>query len=258
MKRNREWISQGFVLTIIFLALTAAALYVPAAIYVSATAQERELPIYSVQREDKKIALSFDCAWGNGDTQAILDVLAEQQVRASFFITGSWLEAYPDTVKAIVSAGHDLGNHSQTHPHMTGLSKEKMKEEIMTVHEGVKELTGQDMKLFRPPYGDYNNEVIKTARACGYYSVQWDVDSQDWKDYGVESIIEMVTENKDLGNGSIILMHNGAKYTKDALGTVILTLKESGYELVPVSELIYYDSYQLDHTGRQIPDSVSN
>ena len=154
----------------------------------------------------------------------------------------------------ILSQGHDLGNHSQNHKNMSQLSDAEKEGELMTVHNKVKELTGYDMFLFRPPYGDYDSKLIKVARKCGYYSIQWDVDSLDWKDYGVDSIIKTVTQHEHLGNGTIILCHNGAKYTAEALDTMIATLKDSGYSFVPLSELIYKDNYHMDHEGRQIPD----
>ena len=97
-----------------------------------------------------------------------------------------------------------------------------------------------------------DNDVINVAKKCGYYSIQWDVDSLDWKDYGVDSIIKTVTEHKHLGNGSIILCHNGAKYTAQALETLITTLQDEGYEFVPISQLIYRDNYHMNHEGRQI------
>ena len=216
---------------------------------------DRHLPIYCVDcGEEKKIALSFDAAWGNEDTQQILEILAKHDIKVTFFMTGGWVENYPDDVKAIWAAGHDLGNHSENHKNMSQLSNAENKEELMKVHEKVKELTGFDMCLFRPPYGDYDNEVITTASECGYYTIQWDVDSLDWKDYGTESIINTVTKHKHLGNGSIILCHNGAKYTAAALDTMINTLKEMGYEFVPISELIYRENYHMNHEGRQIPD----
>ena len=154
----------------------------------------------------------------------------------------------------ILSQGHDLGNHSQNHKNMSQLSDAEKESELMTVHNKVKELTGHDMFLFRPPYGDYDSKLIKVARKCGYYSIQWDVDSLDWKDYGVDSIIKTVTQHEHLGNGTIILCHNGAKYTAEALDTMITTLKDAGYSFVPLSELIYKDNYHMDHEGRQIPD----
>jgi len=223
----------------------------PGAITVSSTGSKRDLPIYCVDTQERKVALSFDAAWGNDDTKNILDILTKHNVKVTFFVTGGWVTKYPDDVKAIIAAGHDLGNHSENHKQMSQLSKEQCIDEIMKVHNRVKELTGIDMTLFRAPYGDYNNTLVGAARECGYYTIQWDVDSLDWKDYGTDSIIKMVVNNKHLGNGSIILMHNGAKNTPQALDAIITGLQEKGYELVPISQLIYTGSYTVNHEGRQ-------
>lgn len=219
---------------------------------VSNSVNGRQLPIYCVDTAEKKIALTFDAAWGNEDTAQILEILKKHDVRVTFFMTGGWVESYPDDVKAILAAGHDLGNHSENHKNMSQLSDAEKKEELMKVHEKVRTLTGYEMFLFRPPYGDYDNAVVNVAKENGYYTIQWDVDSLDWKDYGVDSIIKTVTQHKHLGNGSIILCHNGAKYTAKALDMLIATLKNEGYTFVPVSELIYKDNYHMDHEGRQI------
>lgn len=221
-------------------------------ISVSNTVNGRELPFYSVETEAKQVALSFDATWGNEYMKQILDVLDKYDVKATFFLTGNWVGKYPEDVKQIQLARHDIGNHSENHKAMSQLSKEACKEEIVSVHEKVKALTGIEMKLFRVPYGDYDDQVIRTAKACGYEVIQWSIDSQDWKDYGKESIVKTILKNKELKSGAIILMHSGAKYTKDALESVILGLREQGYELVPVSELIYKENYHLDVTGRQI------
>lgn len=234
--------------------IICAVTYVPKIASVSTNVGGRELPIYCVDTEKPQIAISFDAAWGNEDTQAILDILAKHEVKATFFMTGGWVESYPEDVKKIYEAGHDLGNHSENHKHMTELSAEEQTQELMSVHNKVKELTGVDMILFRPPYGDYNDSVIKNATANHYYPIQWSVDSLDWKDYGADSIIQTVCENKSLENGAIILCHNGAKYTKDALDTVITTLQDKGYEFVPLSQLIYKDNYHMNTAGKQIPD----
>jgi Predicted xylanase/chitin deacetylase len=225
--------------------------YIPKAVSAANIMHSRELPIYCVNSNEKKVALSFDAAWGNEDTAKILEILKRHNVHVTFFMTGGWVEKYPEDVKAIAAAGHDLGNHSENHKHMSQLSKAQCEEEIMKVHNKVKELTGVDMMLFRPPYGDYNNTLIQAARDVGYYCIQWDVDSLDWKDYGAESIINTVCNHKHLGNGSIILCHNGAKYTKDALDTIITRLQAEGYEIVPISQLIYTGDYTIDHEGRQ-------
>ena len=237
---------------LIALLLFGAGLGTSKVVNVSNTVNGRELPIYSVDTSEKKVALSFDAAWGNEDTQIILDTLAKYNVHATFFMTGGWVESFPEDVKKIQAAGHDLGNHSENHKNMSQLSDSECQEELMKVHNKVKELTGVEMNLFRPPYGDYDDHVITNATECGYYTIQWSVDSLDWKDYGVDSIIKTVTEHKDLCNGAIILMHNGAKYTAQALPTIIEKLQADGYEIVPISELIYKEDYHLDVTGKQI------
>ena len=214
----------------------------------------RNLPIYCVETDQKQVALSFDAAWGNEDTASILDTLAKHDVKVTFFMTVGWVEKYPEDVKKIQAAGHDLGNHSETHPNMSQLSPEQQKEELMQVHQRVRELTGEDMILFRPPYGDYNDQVIQTAYSCGYYPIQWSIDSLDWKNYGVDDLISRVVNHKALENGAIILCHNGAKYTAQALDDLITGLKEKGYELVPISQLICRDNFHMDPAGKQIPD----
>lgn len=212
---------------------------------------ERKLPIYCVDTTKKQVSISFDAAWGNEDTQILLDTLKKYNVKATFFMTGGWVEKYPDDVKAIAKAGHDLGNHSQNHKQMSQLSSTECVEEIQSVIDRVNELTGITPTLFRPPYGDYNNTLIEAVASCKSHCIQWDVDSLDWKNYGVDSIVSTVLNHKHLGNGSIILMHNGAKYTKDALPAVIEGLQDKGYELVPISQLIYTENYEMDTEGRQ-------
>ena len=220
----------------------------------SSAANGRQIPIYCVQTDQKKVALTFDAAWGNEDTQKILDILKEKNVHATFFMTGGWVKNYPEDVKAILAAGHDLGNHSENHKNMSQLSSDEQKQELLSVHERVRQLTGYEMFLFRPPYGDYDDSVVLTARECGYYPIQWDVDSLDWKDYGTDAILDRVLNHSHLGNGSIILCHNGAKYTAQALERLITGLQEKGYRIVPVSELILREDYHMDAEGRQIPD----
>lgn len=244
----------GFLFFTLVVVCVGAGKYLAENSTVSSNVNGRELPIYSVETDKKQVALSFDAAWGNDDTQAILDILKKHDLHVTFFMTGGWVKEYPDDVKAIQAAGHDLGNHSENHKNMSQLSDEECKEEILKVHEKVKELTGVEMQLFRPPYGDYDNEVILDVQACGYYPIQWSVDSLDWKDYGVNSIVDTVLNHEELKNGAIILMHNGAKYTKDALEEVITGLQDKGYEIVPVSQLIYKDQFHMDVTGRQMKD----
>lgn len=248
MHINKQCILWLCALAILF----CMSLYIPSSTFVSNQTSDKLLPIYCVETDKKVVALSFDAAWGNEDTSKILEILRKHNVKVTFFMTGGWVSAYPDDVKAIAADGHDLGNHSENHKHMTQISAAECKEELMKVHEKVKELTGKEMCLFRPPYGDYNNQVVTVARENGYFPIQWDVDSLDWKNYGVENIKNTVLNHKHLGNGSIILCHNGAKYTAEALDALITGLQEKGFELVPISQLIYKDTYNINHEGRQL------
>ncbi len=224
------------------------------AVMVSSTYGDRELPIYSVETEGKKISISFDAAWGAEDFQKIIEILDKHEIKTTFFMTGEWIEKYPDCVKLLVEKGHDLGNHSRSHPDMTTLSKEEQKAQLMEAHDAVKDIAGYEMELFRPPYGAYNNEVIRTCYENNYYPVQWSVDSLDWMDYDAATIIKNVCEHKALGPGAIILCHNGAKHTAEALDEMLTNLKEQGYTIVPISELIIKENFHMDVTGRQIAD----
>lgn len=221
---------------------------------VSGNVNGNEIPVCSVETDKKEVALTFDATWGNKDMQKILDILREHNVQSTFFLTGDWVEKYPADVKAIWKEGHDLGNHSERHKNMTQFSENEKTKELLKVHEKVKALTGVEMQLFRPPYGAYDNEVILNAKENGYYTINWDVDSQDWKDYGKERMIDTVLEHPSLKNGSIILLHSGAKYTAEALEPLISGLEEKGYRIVPVSQMIYKDHFHMDVDGRQVRD----
>lgn len=212
--------------------------------------ESKELPIYSVDTDEKKASITIDAAWGDEFTEAILDTLDEYEVKATFFLVEFWAEDYPNQVKEIHKRGHEIGNHSSTHPDFTTLSKDEITEEVTTTDEVITELIGEKPNLFRPPYGAYNDTVIQTLRELDYYTIQWDIDSLDWKELGVEPVVDRVVKN--VGNGSIILFHNNAKYIKEYLPIILDRLTEEGYDLVPVSELIYKDNFQLDNTGRQI------
>lgn len=234
--------------------IKGAAAVLPGSVTVSSSVNGKLLPISSVETDKKEVALSFEATYGNGDISSILKILKKHNIQATFFLTGEWVENYPEDVKAILGAGHDLGSVGESHKHMPQLTAEECLEEIKQAHTKVQELTGYEMFLFRPPYGDYDNRVISSAAKCGYYSICWDVDSLDWKDYGVDAILANVLKNGNLRNGSIIRCHNGAKYTAQALEKLIAGLEEQGYGIVPVSELIYKEKYHLNGEGRQMKD----
>lgn len=218
---------------------------------------KREIPIYYVDTDKKQVALSFDAAWGNEQTNDLLDILDKYKVKTTFFLVGDWVEKYPDSVKEIAKRGHDVGNHSNTHPHMTQLSTSDMTSQIQSCNEKINKLTNNTTTLFRAPYGDYNNDVVKAVNNCKMYCVQWDVDSLDWKDPTPEQITKNVV-NK-LKNGSIILMHNGAKNTPVALPMVIEGIKNAGYEIVPISQILLKGAYYTDVDGKmcakQLPEN---
>lgn len=180
-----------------------------------------------------------------------MKILKKHDVHVTFFMTGGWVESYPDDVKAILAAGHDLGNHSENHKNMSQLSNEEKEQELMKVHEKVKSLTGYEMFLFRPPYGDYDNAVVQTAEKCGYYTIQWDVDSLDWKGLSAKDIQSRVLKN--VQPGSIVLFHNAAENTPEALPGIIESLLADGYTIVPISQLLLTGEYTIDHAGRQCP-----
>ncbi len=191
---------------------------------------------------------------GAEDFDSMMETLDKHNVKATFFMTGGFVSDNPECVKTLVEKGHEPGNHSEHHYDMATITAGEMKTEIMDVHKKVKELTGKDMKVFRPPYGSYNNELIDTVYGCDYYPIQWDVDFLDWKNYGVQNIIDTVCSHKSLDCGSIILCHLGAKYTSQALDEMLTKLQDMGYEIVPVSKLIMTEGYHMDANGMQIKD----
>ncbi|MGV8145943.1 MAG: polysaccharide deacetylase family protein [Alkaliphilus sp.] len=211
--------------------------------------QERKLPIYSVDTEKKLIAISFDAAWGAENTGEILKILEKYDVKTTFFLVGFWVEKYPDMVKIIHEAGHEIGNHSTTHPNMSKLSKEGIAKELNITSDKIEKIIGVRPVVFRPPFGDYNNLLIFTAEELGYETIQWSIDSLDWKELGVNHVVKRVINNVE--KGSIILFHNNAKYVTQFLPAILKELINEKYEIVPISSLIMRENYYIDHTGRQ-------
>ena len=225
----------------------------PSIVGVSASA--RELPIYSVQRDNKAVSLTFDAAWGNEQTQTLIDILNKYNIKATFFLVGQWVDKYPQSVKALADAGMEIGNHSDSHPHMAKLSEKQIIDQVSLCSGKIESLTGGEVKLCRCPYGEYDDEVIRSIRNMGVYPIQWDVDSMDWKDLSAEDIYKRVTSK--VTGGSIVLFHNAGKNTPEALPQIIEYLISEGYEIVPVSELLLTGEYDVDNTGRMVPKQDS-
>lgn len=209
---------------------------------------DRHLPIYSV--ETNKVAITFDCAWGASDIPTIMDILKKENVRATFFMVGQWAEKFPDSVKLIAKEGHDVANHGYSHLKMSTISKEKCFSEIDLCNKKLEEISGVKVKLFRPPYGDYNNTVVDTCNEMGCYPIQWNVDSLDWKkEMSKQAILDRIL--KKTKPGTIILFHNDTQYTVELLPKIIKELKGQGLNFAPVSEMIMLDNYYIDSQGRQ-------
>ena len=244
-------------LVVLACALAAALMfYVVNYPYVAtASATKRQLPIYCVQRDQKMVSISFDAAWGNEDTQQLIDILGQYDVTATFFVVGAWVDKYPESVKALADAGHEVMNHSDSHAHMSQLSSEEIVADINACNDKIEAVTGVRPTLVRPPYGEYDDHVISTIRSMGMEPIQWDVDSLDWKDLSAGDITQRVVSK--VQPGSIVLFHNAALHTPEALPGIIETLLQDGYTFVPISQIILSGEcgtdYTIDHTGRQCP-----
>ena len=257
MARKREQIKIFFIqrkwwTAAACLCLAAVMFYVvnyPAA--VGAAAATRRLPIYCVQRDQKLVSISFDAAWGNEDTQQLIDILSQYKVPATFFVVGEWVDKYPESVKALHDAGHEVMNHSNTHAHYPQLSADQVVADLNACNDKIEAVTGVRPTLVRLPYGDYDDSSVNAVRSIGMEPIQWDVDSLDWKDLAAGEITQRVTSK--VQPGSIVLFHNAALHTPEALPAIIQTLLQEGYTFVPISQIILTGEYTIDHTGRQCP-----
>ena len=216
---------------------------------VTAGAEQRKLPIYNVQTESSQIAITFDAAWGNSDTDLLLEILKKYNAKATFFFTGEWVSKYPDDVRKIYAEGHEASNHSNSHFHIEGKSSEQLHDDIIACNEKIKAVTGKAPILYRGPYGEYNNTLLTEVENLKMYAIQWDIDSRDWQKKSVDEMVKSVTQNAK--NGSIILFHNDLENTPAALDKILEILAKDGYSFVTVSELIYKDDYFLDSAGTQ-------
>lgn len=163
-------------------ALTAAAVAVGIGAVLTSVgtqATERLLPIYCVERGDKKISLTFDVAWENSNTQELIDTLDEYDARATFFVTGDWCDRYPEDVKMFADAGHEIQNHSDQHPHVKGANVNELISDTKAASLKIKDITGREPTLYRAPYGEYDNSLITTVQGMGMNVIQWDVEKVD-------------------------------------------------------------------------------
>ena len=212
--------------------------------------EERFIPIYNVETEEKKVAFTMNCAWNADDIESILETLKNNNVKITFFMVGEWIDKYPEMVKKIYEEGHEIANHTDTHKHVNNLSYDDNVKEIELANEKIKNITGEENKLYRAPYGEYNNTVIKAAKENGYIPIQWNLDTLDYTGITGEEMWNRI-KNK-LQAGDIILSHNGTAHTADSLDMLIKNIKEKGFEIVKVSDLIYEENYEININGTQI------
>lgn len=217
---------------------------------ITTSATTRLLPIYNVQTEEKKIAFTMNCAWNADDIDSILETLKNNDVHITFFMVGNWVDKYPEAVNKINDAGHEIGSHSNTHPHVNNLSANKNLEEINLSVNKIEKITGKKTDIYRTPYGEYNDTVIQTAQENGYYTIQWNLDTLDYEGLTGDQMWNRI-KNK-LANGSIILSHNGTEHTADSLDMLIKNIKAQGFKVTTVSDLIYRDNYTINNDGTQI------
>lgn len=188
--------------------------------------------------------------WNADDIDQILEVLKNNNTKITFFMVGEWIEKFPEAVKKISDNGHEIASHSNTHPHVNNLSYEKNIEEIEKSNDKIEKITGKRTKIYRAPYGEYNNTVIKSATDKGYYTIQWNLDTLDYTGLTGNEMWNRL--NDKIKEGDIILSHNGTKHTADSLDMLIKNIKQKGLEVVTISDLIYTDNYNINVNGTQI------
>ena len=239
---------------IIVLAALAGAGIILAAVMSSfkVSAASRKLPIYSVSRGDNKIALTFDCAWGNSNTDLLLRLLKDADAKATFFVTGEFCDKYPEDVKKMYDAGHEIANHSDTHPHVEGININDLIADTNECSRKIQMITGEKPVLYRAPYGEYDDSVVTTIEGMGMKMIQWSVDSIDWQEPDADTIIDRITKGTE--SGSILLFHNDLENTAEALPQILTALKQKGFTFSRVSDMVYDDSYHIDGNGVQIYD----
>ncbi|WP_371018911.1 polysaccharide deacetylase family sporulation protein PdaB [Pseudalkalibacillus sp. JSM 102089] len=196
------------------------------------------LAIDHVKSEDKRLALTFDISWGETKALPILEELKQNKVKASFFISGAWAERHPEIVEQIAKDGHEIGNLGYRYENYTSMKDEEIKKDIIRSNEAIKKVTDDQPELLRPPNGNFDKRVLILSEKFNYTVIHWSLDSEDWKNPGVDKIVQNVTTQADPGD--IILMHasDSAKQTVEAIPEMISVLKKKGYSFVTVSELV--------------------
>lgn len=235
--------------TVIVLFFVAASFTNKSGEIIETMSQAKKLPVYCVETNEPKVAFTMNCAWNADDIDSILETLSKHNVKITFFMVGDWVDKYPEAVKKISDAGHEIANHSDGHKHVNNLSLEENENEIKLCSEKIEKITGNKTSLYRGPYGEYNNTVIQAAENQKHITIQWSLDTLDYN--GLTGDEMWARLNEKLKNGDIILSHNGTEHTADSLDKLLTNIKEKGFQVVTVSELIYEENYVIDSNGVQ-------
>jgi polysaccharide deacetylase family sporulation protein PdaB len=222
-----------------FVVATFSAILLRQPTVVPTTAEHASI-VYQVRTEEKVAALTFDISWGEEVPKPILDILEKEGVRCTFFLSGPWVVKHPELAKRIAEDGHEVGSHGWRHENYSAFPDEVIKDEITQAHKALVETTGQNPNLIRTPNGDWDERVVKAISEAGYQTIQWSIDSLDWKNIGPQASTERVLDR--IEPGAIILMHasDSAEQTPTSLLNIIKGLKDKNYKLVTVSELLEY------------------
>ncbi|WP_217597904.1 polysaccharide deacetylase family sporulation protein PdaB [Cohnella sp. GbtcB17] len=207
--------------------------------------------VYSVPTDRKIVALTFDISWGEKRAQPILDILKEKNVKnVTFFLSSPWSKTHPDIVQNIVDGGYEIGSHGHKHVNYSQLSDDEIRKQIQTAHGMLSDQTGKSPNLIRMPNGDFDKRVLRIAEDMNYKVIQWDTDSLDWKNPGVNTIVQRVVTKAHPGD--IILLHasDSCLQTHEALPQIIDQLRAKGYEFVTVSQLMS----QTETKGQTVQD----
>lgn len=257
MANKRFWVlnRRQAAIGLLILFLTAVVVVLAAAVipyaYAHVTAAPEEAtPICCTDRADRVVSLSFDAAWGDEDVEELIRVLDRHGVKATFFVTGDWVDRCEESVEALHEAGHEIMNLSNSYPNMTHLSRDNLLAEIRTASDKIQAVTGTRPSLFRAPYGAYNQELMETLDSLQMQGIRWNIDSLDWNGLSAQKMTQLVVREAE--PGSILLFHVAAAHTAQALDGILETLRAEGYTFLPVSEMIYTEEYILNAEGRQI------
>nr|MBP3680318.1 polysaccharide deacetylase family protein [Clostridia bacterium] len=235
--------------TVIVLFFVAATFTNKSGEIIQTMSQAKKLPIYNVDTNEPKIAFTMNCAWNADDIDQILATLSKHNTHITFFMVGDWVDKYPDAVKKISEAGHEIANHSDGHKHVNNLNIEENEKEVKLCSDKIEAITGKKTTLYRGPYGEYNNTVIQAAQNQNHIAIQWSLDTLDYKGLTADEMWARL--NGKVKNGDIILSHNGTKHTADSLDKILTNLESNGFKVVTVSDLIYKDNYIIDNNGTQ-------